>query len=186
MDPRITPIPAPFPDNAARLFERITPPGRQPLKLFRTMARSPRVLERMFAGALLDPGPLGLRERELMILRTCARCRAEYEWGVHVAFFAARAGLTPDQVEATCSETLGTSWSARDALVLRLADELHLEAQASDDLWRLLAKEFSEEQLLELLALAGYYHAISFIANAAGVELEEGVPRFPAGIGMNQ
>jgi 4-carboxymuconolactone decarboxylase len=44
-----------------------------------------------------------------------------------------------------------------------------------------LAGEFSEEQLLELLALAGYYHAISFIANAARIELEEGTPRFPAG-----
>lgn len=186
MTARITPIPSPFPPHAEKLFSRITPPGRQPLKLFRTMARSPRVLERMFAGALLDPGPLPLRDRELMILRTCARCGAEYEWGVHVAFFSGKAGLDPAQAAATCEDGIAACWTDRDAMVLRLADELHAAAQPSEGLWQLLAKEFSEEQLLELLALAGYYHAISFIANATGVEPEEGVPRFPQGIGTSR
>ncbi|GIZ50022.1 carboxymuconolactone decarboxylase family protein [Noviherbaspirillum aridicola] len=186
MTARITPIPSPYPQPAADLFTRITPPGSEPLKLFRTMARSPRVLERMFAGALLDPGPLPLRDRELMILRTCARCGAEYEWGVHAAFFSRRAGLSPDELAATCEETVGPAWNPRDALILRLADALHRHATAGEDLWQLLAKEFSDVQLLELLALAGYYHAISFIANASGVEAEEGAPRFPTGMRMAQ
>ena len=33
---------------------------------------------------------LPLREREIAIDRTCARCGCEYEWGVHVAYFAER------------------------------------------------------------------------------------------------
>ena len=37
---------------------------------------------------------LSLRHRELLILRTTARCGAEYEWGVHVQVFAAKAGLS--------------------------------------------------------------------------------------------
>lgn len=180
MTARIAPVPAPYDESAARLFARITPPGRQPLALFRTMARAPRVLERMFAGGLLDPGPVALRDRELMILRTCFRCRAEYEWGVHVAYFSSRAGLSPEQVAATCDDDVASCWSARDALLLRLADQLHARAQVSEDMWHLLAQEFTDEQILELLALAGYYHAISYIANAAGVEHEAGTPRFPA------
>lgn len=32
-------------------------------------------------------------------------------------------------------------------------------------------------QLLDLFLLAGWYHAISFAANAAGVEPEDGAPR---------
>ena len=45
-------------------------------------------------------------------------------------------------------------------------------------LWQRLARVFSEEQLLDLLMLAGWYHAISFTANGARVAGEEGAPRF--------
>ncbi len=72
---------------------------------------------------------VGLREREIVIDRTCARCGCEYEWGVHVAFFAVRAG-------------------------------------------------FDDAQLLDLLLLWGWYHAISFTARAARVPLENGAPTF--------
>jgi hypothetical protein len=41
-----------------------------------------------------------------------------------------------------------------------------------------MAEMFSEEQLLDLLMLAGWYHAISFTANGARVACEDGAPRF--------
>ncbi|GAA3246389.1 carboxymuconolactone decarboxylase family protein [Dactylosporangium siamense] len=40
-----------------------------------------------------EPGrflSLTLREREIVILRTCARRGCEYEWGAHVLVFANR------------------------------------------------------------------------------------------------
>jgi alkylhydroperoxidase family enzyme len=58
---------------------------RRPLALFRALAVNERVFLRMIAGRLLDRGSLSLRERELVIDRTCFRCGSEYEWGVHVA-----------------------------------------------------------------------------------------------------
>lgn len=63
------------------------PPDVPPLALFRTVARNGRVFGRLMAGGLLDKGSLFLREREILIDRTSALCGAEYEWGVHVAFF---------------------------------------------------------------------------------------------------
>ena len=45
-------------------------------------------------------------------------------------------------------------------------------------LWSRLSAEFSDEQLLDLLLLCGWYHAISFAANAARVPREDGAPRF--------
>ena len=48
------------------------------LLLFRAMAKSPRVFERMFAGSLLDKGPLDLRAREIVIDRTTARLGCEF------------------------------------------------------------------------------------------------------------
>ena len=41
---------------------------------------------------------------ELCILRVTAQCRAEHEWGVHVAYFGKRSGLTASQVEVTVTD----------------------------------------------------------------------------------
>ena len=92
---RIAPSEPPYPPAIAESLQRIMPPGLEPLVLFRTMAKSPRVFGKMFAGGLLDKGPLSLRQREIVIDRTTARLGCEYEWGVHVALFAGRsASLT--------------------------------------------------------------------------------------------
>jgi alkylhydroperoxidase family enzyme len=176
--PRITPIEAPYETTIAETFARVMPPGRAPLKLFRTMARSPRVLQRMFAGSLLDKGSIPLRDRELVILRTCARCGSEYEWGVHVSFFGGHGGFTIEQIEATREIALQAVWNTHDTLVIRLVDELHDGATVSDSLWAQLEDLFTAEQLLELIALTGYYHTISFMTNTCRVELEPDAARF--------
>src|SRR6476620_448401 len=98
---RIAPAEPPYPPAIAESLERIMPPGLEPLVLFRTMAKSPRVFVKMFAGGLLDKGPLSLRQREIVIDRTTARLGCEYEWGVHIAFFAERIGFTAEHVAAT-------------------------------------------------------------------------------------
>jgi alkylhydroperoxidase family enzyme len=130
------------------------------------------------AGSLLDRGSIGLREREIVIDRTCARCRSEYEWGVHVAFFAERVGLSPEQVAATVDGG-PAAFPERERLLLRLADALHDEARVEDDLRAALRAHFTEEQLIELVALAGSYHLISFVTNALRIPREPYGARFP-------
>ncbi len=61
---------------------------------------------------------------------------------------------------------------------IEAADALHDSADIGEDLWHRLAGLFREEQLLDLLMLAGWYHAISFTANGARVACEDGAPRF--------
>lgn len=174
---RIAPIAPPYEASLAANFARIMPPGREPLNLFRTMARSPRVLQRMFAGSLLDKGAIGLRDRELVILRTCARCASEYEWGVHVTFFAEQAGIGKEQVAATLAASPAV-FEGRDRLLLELVDDLHDHARIPDELWARLEKEFTPEQLLELIALTGYYHTISFLTNGLRIGNETYAARF--------
>lgn len=178
---RIPALDPPYEPEVQRNFEALMPPGMAPLRLFRTLAQNPRVLGRIRAGGLLDRGSLTLRQRELMILRTTARTDAEYEWGVHVAGFAQKAGLTKDEVAATASVSAeAPSFNDAELALLRLADELHEQARPSEELWTTLAKHYSDAQLIELLTLAGFYHAIAFVVNGAGVALEEWAPRFPA------
>src|SRR6188768_3699302 len=100
MTARIAPATPPFPDDIAKALERIMPAGTEPLVLFTTLARDPRLFGKFFGAGLLDRGHLTLRQREIVIDRTTALCRSEYEWGVHIALFASRAELTDAQVAA--------------------------------------------------------------------------------------
>src|SRR5213595_4332464 len=97
---RIAPLEPPYAPDIAGQFDPIMR-GAPPLTLFRVLAGNARAWEKFRAGSLLDRGPLSLREREIVIDRTCARTGCEYEWGVHVATFAAAARLTEEQVRAT-------------------------------------------------------------------------------------
>ena len=130
------------------------------------------------AGGLLDRGSISLREREIVIDRTCARCGSEYEWGVHVAFFREKAGLTAEQVTATATGD-ETAFPEPERLLLRLVDALHDHAEVDDELWAALREHWSEEQLIELVALTGFYHLISFATNALRIPLEPYGARLP-------
>ena len=55
---------------------------------------------------------------------------------------------------------------------------MHDGADVTDETWAALVETLDERQLLDLLLLAGWYHAISYAANAARVPLEDGAPRF--------
>ncbi len=178
---RIAPLDPPYPAPVAAALERIMPKGVPPLVLFRTLAVNQRVFLRVMAGGLLDRGSISLREREIVIDRTCARCGSEYEWGVHVAFFAERVGFTPEQVTATCAASSESdAFPPRERLLLRLVDALHEHAEVGDELWAALRAHWSDEQLIELVALAGFYHLISFVTNALRLPLEAYGARFPA------
>ena len=164
--PRVEPVAPPFPAELKAVLDRLMPPGVPPLTLFTTLARVPRIWERFRAGSLLDRGPVSLRHREIVIDRTCARCGCAYEWGVHVAFFGARVALTAEQVYATAhGDADDPAWNDDERLLIRLVDELHDTATISEALWKALAATFSVEQILELIALVGFYHTVSFFAN---------------------
>lgn len=176
---RLPPCDPPYDPIAAEDLGKLMPPGVPPIRLFRTLAHNPRVLRRVRRGGLLDPGSISLREREIMILRTTALCRSEYEWGVHLVFFGKAAGFTPEQIAATVTGDRAP-FSTAEGLLLALCEELHRSAAVTDALWRALAAAYRADQLVELLALAGQYHTIAYVTNALGIAPEDGAPRFPA------
>ncbi|MFM9864842.1 MAG: carboxymuconolactone decarboxylase family protein [Micropepsaceae bacterium] len=176
---RIKPQEPPFSEAVQKTFERLMPPGVPPLVLFTTLARSERAFSRFMAAGLLDKGPLPLREREIMIDRTCARTGSEYEWGVHIALFAERVVLTKEEVAATLAHGVSDVWSPRERLIVRLADELHDTSTIGDELWTELSQTFSDEQILEMILLAGFYHTVAYLTNGLKLPLEQYAARFP-------
>lgn len=180
---RIAPVSPPYDDDVAARLEQMMPPGVPPIALFRTFVRNLPMATAMGGWGGYELGrrlSLTMRDREIVIDRTCARCRCEYEWGVHIAFFAERVGLDAAQVRSlTHGDASDPCWTdERDRVLIEATDALHDGADLDDDLWHRLRAHLSEEQSLDLFMLAGWYHAISYAANAARVELEPSAPRF--------
>jgi len=181
--PRIDPIAPPYGADVGRRLEEMMPAGVPPILLFRTFVRNLPMADAMGAWGgyeLSSRLSLSMRDREIVIDRTCARCGCEYEWGVHVAFFAERVGLTREQVRSlTHGGATDACWvDERDRALIQAVDALHDTARIDDRLWGRLAGVLADDELLDLLMLSGWYHAISLAANGVELDLEDGAPRF--------
>ncbi len=177
---RIAPAQPPYPTAIAEQLQRIMPPGVEPLVLFRTMAKSPRVFAKMFAGGLVDQGPLSLRQREVVIDRTTARLDCEYEWGLHVALFAGKVGFGETEIAATVAGSSDAAcWTVEEQALLALVDDLVDRRTITDTSWSALTAYFDEPQILEAIALVGYYHTISFLCRGLSLPVEAWSARFP-------
>ena len=180
MEERMNPLSEPYEAEVELELAKLMPPGVPPLRLFRVIAHNPRVLRRMRRGSLLDEGAISVRQRELVILRTTAKCSCEYEWGVHAAFFGAAAELTEGEIAATVGQDIdAVAWSADERVILRICDELADTKTVSDSTWAEAVSQLNSEQLIEVLMVAGLYHAVSFVANGTQVAREAFAPRFP-------
>ena len=177
---RIAPLQTPYPAAVQQDFERIMGPGREPLVLFRTIATQERAWKKFTAAGLLDRGPLSLREREIVIDRTCAKNACEYEWGVHITAFAAAAKLTDAQVRATVVDGSNADcWTEAEQVLIATVDALHARATLSDGEFASLAAHYSEAQILEIMLLCGFYRTVSYLANGLKLPLEDTAARFP-------
>jgi alkylhydroperoxidase family enzyme len=160
-------------DRLARWMPRDS--AIEPLALFRTLARHEELFDRMrpLGAGILAHGRIDPRDREIVIHRTCARTGAAYEWGVHAVVYGRPVGLTEEQLTATQhGDADDPAWSAGDRALIELADQLHDTSTIDDALWTELRERFTDDQLLELILIAGWYHLISYVVNAAEVDPE--------------
>jgi len=183
---RIAPVEPPYTPEQQAHFDRVMPAGMEPLELFRVMARSDRLLPRFMRAGVLDRGPVPLRDREIVIHRTCALCRAEYEWGVHVTAFGRPKGLGDDVLRATVDgDASSPAFDERQAVLVRMCDELHEGADLSDETWAALRAAWDDEQILELIYTAGMYHTVSFLVNGLRLAPEPFAARFADLVGAD-
>jgi alkylhydroperoxidase family enzyme len=181
--PRIALLNPPYDSDVDAILTRMSPPGAEPIALFRLFARNQAMAKAMIGWGGYELGrnlSLTRRDREIVIDRTCARCGCEYEWGVHVAYFAAKVGLTAEQlVSLTHGRAQDPCWTdERDRLLIEAADALHDSHDIDNTLWNRLATTFEDDQLIDLLVLAGWYHAVSYAARATRLPAEPDTPSF--------
>jgi alkylhydroperoxidase family enzyme len=119
-------------------------------------------------------GALDARLRESAILRVGWRIGSVYEWSNHVGV-ARGAGLTDAEIVAIRTADANVL-SEGDLVAIRVVDDVLDATRVSDatfDAARALAGDGDE--LLELIAIPGFYRAIGTMLLTFAVPLEDGV-----------
>lgn len=178
-EPRIEPVDlAAAEGELAEILEGALTHDGTPLNIFGVLGRHPKLLKRfnLLGGFILNKGLVPDREREIVILRVGWNAKAVYEFGQHTVI-GERTGLTADEIAALTRDD--GEWSDDDAALIALADDLHRDDCVTDETWSALSARWSDEQLVELLVVAGFYRLVSGFLNSAGVQLDDGIPGFP-------
>lgn len=175
------PLDPPYTPQTQAQFDAFTGGAAPPIALFRILAAHERAWAKFRGGALLDVGPLSLREREIVIDRTCALGGCEYEWGVHVRGFAAQAGLDEVQVRALTHETPGAAcWTESERALIVAVDMLHARGYLDPEEVSDLVGFYTPDQVLEIIQLCGFYRTLGALVSAFDLAPEPWAARFPA------
>jgi len=152
------------------------------LNAFRVMLHNSRA-----AGAVADllrtlmfHNKLSARVRELVILRNGWRTRSEYEFCQHVRV-SRDLKMSDEEILGVRNPVNCRAYSETDRAVIKMADELLDNSEVSAETWSILRKAFSNEELVELLLVAGFWRMIAGYLKTAKVPLDAGVPSWPEG-----
>jgi 4-carboxymuconolactone decarboxylase len=180
VSPRLGPVEDPTPEQAELLEPYRTFSGGEPFNIFRTLAHHPKLFKRsmVLATALLLKGALPPRVREIVILRVAWRSGSVYEWGQHVRI-GLDSGLTQDEIDSLATEEATAIGDDAERLAVTVTDELMADVDLSDATWDAAVGQWGEQDLMELIFLAGNYRMLAGFLNSARVELDEGLGGFP-------
>ena len=145
--------------------------------IFKTLANHPGLMRRwmVFANHILGKSTLGVRERELLILRIGYLCQSGYEWGQHVRI-ARDAGMSDAELRSCQTGSATPGLSELDRLLFKAVEELHEDAHVGDATWAGLAERLTTEQLMDLVFTVGQYNLVSMALNSFGVQPDPGLP----------
>lgn len=136
---------------------------------------------RALAGHFLNNNKIPARDRELLILRTAWLSRGEYIWAAHHADYAAKAGLTVEEVARITKGPDANGWTRFDATLLRTADELQASRFVSDATWQALGERYDDRQRQEVVLTVANYTMLAMYFNSTGMQVPKGRTGFPPG-----
>lgn len=173
---RIPPVdPADFTEEQKRLVGEWTH-----LEFSRVLINSPRMYGTFvpWLREVIAETALPARDRQIVCLRILELCGDVYEKTHHIVI-SRKCGLEDREIEAFISGK-GDALTDDDKVVLDACRELHEDQRVSDATWSRLAKRYSQEQLMELVFLAGCYQTMGMLTKSFEIQLEPDLESFNA------
>src|SRR4051812_30231128 len=125
---------------------------------------------------------LDRRIAEMATLVAARQWTQVYEWSAHHPL-ALKAGLKAEIAQAIADGRRPTGMAADEELVYDLLTELFNNKSVSDVTYDRAVKQFGEQNLVDLIAIGGYYALLGMMMNGARTPLPEGkqpgMPHFP-------
>ena len=109
-----------------------------------------------------------------MILRTASVMRSEYEWHEH-RDMAQRASVADERIDSIAAWQTSGCFSAQEHVALMLTDAM-LTGHVNDRVQEELARHFTNQERVELVATAGFYAMVPRVLDALRVPLDENPP----------
>jgi len=125
---------------------------------------------------------LDRRIAEFATLIAARQWTQTYEWQAHHPL-ALKAGLKPEIAQAVADGRRPTGMAQDEEVVYDVLTEAFQNRCVSDATYERGLKQFGEQNLVDLLAIGGYYAMLAMLLNVARTQLPEGkqagMPHFP-------
>lgn len=121
-------------------------------------------IEKVIADTKLPP-----RDRQVIVLRTLAAAGDTYELHHHKVI-SVKTGMSEAEIEAAAS---GIGLTGFERTLADAAEELLRDQVISNATWTALGDRYSEEQLMEVIFLAGCYVTMAMLTKTFGMVVED-------------
>ncbi len=109
--------------------------------------------------------------RELAILRVGALLRSEYEFTQHIPI-GLKAGLTRKKIDDLFNWSVSKEYNDKERAVLQYTDELTQKVKVKDETFAQLKEYFSDQSIVELTVVIGFYGLVCRLLVGLQVDLE--------------
>ncbi|KAN0104927.1 AhpD-like protein [Hyaloscypha variabilis] len=150
------------------------PKGIPPLNLFLMWAHSPSTLPHAISlgTACFRDTSLSPYNRELVCLLTAHRLSCDYQWKQHVQI-AKATGVPAAKIDAIKADQItGEGFSEIEKALLAFLDEVLKGPEVSDLVFEEARKHFSDQALVEVVSMQGFYYSLARIATVFRVDPE--------------
>ena len=141
------------------------------------LIKSPELLKRylLMTDYLRQKTSLPRRLNEMAILLEARLWDAQYEWWAHEPL-ARKAGLPEAIISDIREGKRPASMQPDEAIVYEVVTELLNKRQLSDDTFGRASQILGEQQVVDLVAVAGFYVMVSAVIIAGRVAIPNGAP----------
>jgi len=136
------------------------------------LLRSPAVAENIMRlnDQLRYNTSVPLRLNELAILLVARNWNSQFEWGLHVPA-ARKAGLSEAVINDLTEGRRPASMQPDENIVYDFVTELLTNKAVSDEVFAKAKAAFSEQQVVDLIGVTGFYTMLAMVLNTAEIQL---------------